>query len=365
MNAQPSAVPAETIRKQIEAILGAWHIREQDCLVIAEVMTQTDLWGIESHGLSMLPLYERMWRAGRLNVQALPRMVRETASTALIDADAGLGHGAAVMAMELAIEKAITHDIGWVSVCNSHHFGAAGYYARLASDRNLIGFVSSSARSVCVVPTFGSEPVLGTNPLAFAIPAQRHPPVVVDIATSAVAMNKVRIYASQGMDIPDGWVVDGSGQPVTDAAMAYQLLSAARDGGLAPVGGTRELGSHKGYGLGLMAQILGSTLAGGSFSPIRNRTQSASDPDNIGHCFMALNPASFRPFDEFTADVDEIIDTLKTTRPSDPAKPVLVPGDPEREAYQRRQAEGIPVQASLKAELRKIAEASGAPYLLG
>jgi LDH2 family malate/lactate/ureidoglycolate dehydrogenase len=360
-----SLIPAETIRAQIVAILRAWGMEEGRARTTADVMVETDLMGVDSHGISMLMLYEEMQRAGQIAVNAEPRIVRESATTALIDGGAGLGHPVAVMAMQRAIDKALAHDVGAVSVFNSHHYGAAGYYAEMAARRGLLAMVTSSTRLVTLVPTFGAEPVLGTNPFAFAAPAGRHPPVILDIATSVVAANKVKVYALQGKDIPSGWVVDGAGKPVTDAAEAYRLLFEKHQGGLAPIGGDgKTLGGHKGYGLAVFAQILSSTLGGGSFSPIRNRTQAKSDPDNIGHFFLALNPAAFRPLEDFRADLDAVIDVLRATRPAEADEPVRVPGDPEREARLERLQRGIPVPDTLRARIKAIAEAAGAPFLL-
>jgi LDH2 family malate/lactate/ureidoglycolate dehydrogenase len=291
--------------------------------------------------------------------------LRQSATTALLDGGAGLGHPVSVMAMGLAIEKALAHDVGIVSVRNSHHHGACGYYANMAAERGLLAMVASSSRVINVVPTFGAERVLGTNPFAFAAPAGRHKPVILDMATAVVAANKVKVYALNGKPIPSGWVVDDEGEPVTDSEAAYKLLFEGGGGGLTPIGGAgKELGGHKGYGLSFFAQVFGSTLGGGSFSPVRNRTQRGSDPDNIGHFFMALNPAAFRAAEEFEEDVATIVDTLRATRPSDPGQPVLLPGDPERASREERLRDGIPMPASLLAKIRDIAGSAGATYLL-
>jgi LDH2 family malate/lactate/ureidoglycolate dehydrogenase len=358
-------VSAEVIRAQIEAILRAWGMSEETLRRTAEVMVETDLRGIDSHGISMLTQYAQMQDAGQLRIRAEPRIVRQSASTALIDAGAGLGHPAALMGMNLAIEKALAHDVGVVSVFNSHHFGAAGYYATMAAERGLIGVVSSTTRVISVVPTNGVERVLGTNPIAMAAPAGRHRPVCLDISTSVAAANKVKVYALQDKDLPAGWVMDREGRTVTDSGQAFQQIFESREGGLTPIGGAgTDMGGHKGYGLGLIAQILSGTLSGGSFSPIRNLTQKPSDPDNIGHFFMALNPAAFRPLDDFRSDLDVAIDTLHATRPVRDDEPVLVPGDPEWISREERLANGIPIPETLMLKVREIAEAAGAPFLL-
>lgn len=366
MTEKTSRVPADRARRQIEDVLRAWGMDDALLRTTAEVMIETDLLGVDSHGISMLPMYDQMRRDGKLNLRAVPRVVRQSATTALIDGDAGLGHPVSVTAMNLAIDKALAHDIGAVSVFNSHHFGAAGYYAAMAAERGVLGMVASSTRFVSLVPTFGAEPVLGTNPLALSAPAGHNPPVILDMATAVVAVGKVKVYGLNGKDIPPGWVVDGQGRPMTDAAAALRTIMELPEGGINPVGGAgKELGGHKGYGLSLFAHILGGTLAGSSFSPVRNRTQGKADPDNIGHFFLALNPAAFRPAEDFRADLDVVVDTLRATPPADPAQPVRVPGDPERESRADRLAHGIPMPDTLKAQIRGIAEASGVEYLLG
>ena len=356
----------ETVRAQIEAVLRAWGMDEENIAVTSEVMVETDLMGVDSHGISMLLLYETMHKAGQLRLDARPRIVRESASTAVLDGGAGLGHPVSVAAADLAAEKALAHDVGVVSVFNSHHHGALGYYARRMMARGLIGIVSTTGRLKTVVPTFGAERVLGTNPFCFAAPAGTHDALVLDMSTSVVAANKVKVYAFSGRPLPDGWMVGPDGNPLTDAMQAYRILFEGGSGGLTPIGGAgTEMGGHKGYGLALFAQILAGTMGGGSFSPVRDRTQGPSDPDNIGHMFMALNPAAFRDPDDFRREMDELIETMRATRPADPVQPVLLPGDPERTAREDRLKNGIPIPPALAEKIREIARAAGAPYSLG
>jgi LDH2 family malate/lactate/ureidoglycolate dehydrogenase len=251
-----------------------------------------------------------------------------------------------------------------VGVVNSHHFGAAGAYARIASARGVIGLVTSSTRGVTMVPTRGAMPVLGTNPLAFAAPAGAHPPFVLDMATTTVAAGKVKVHHLNDAPLPPGWVVDGAGQGVTDPHEANAFVFQRKEGGITPVGGIEDTGSAKGYGLAMLVHILGGTLVGASFSPIRNRTAPAGAPHNIGHFFLALDPAAFREPGEFGADLDAVIDELHATPPADPALPVLVAGEPEDAMRAKRLAEGVPVPATLDALIRGICERCGAPYLL-
>ncbi len=358
-------VGAARIRAQILGILLAWGMPEDLAETTAEVMSETDLMGVDSHGISMLMLYDRMRLAGQLRLRARPRVVRENACTALVDGGAGLGHPVGVLAMRLAVEKAATAGIGAVGVFNSHHFGAAGYYARLATERRLLAMITSSARTVVVVPTRGAIPVLGTNPIAFAAPAGRNRPVVLDIATSTVAANKVKVHHLNGKPLPEGWVTDEAGRSVTEAGMAMDYLYRRSEGGLTPLGGTAEMGSHKGYGLALMAQILGATLTGGSFSPLReSRRTRADEPDNVGHFFMAVDPRAFRPPGAFEEDMDAMIDELHATPPADPAQPVLVPGEPEDLARAERLRDGIPIPPALDRHVRDVCARAGAAYVL-
>jgi LDH2 family malate/lactate/ureidoglycolate dehydrogenase len=360
-------IDAARLRAQIEAVLNAWGMDAEVVRTTTEVMIETDLAGVDSHGISMLMDYDNSRIKGRLNLKAAARVVRESPVTALVDADAGLGHPAAVKGMELAISKAQVMGVGVVSVFNSHHFGAAGYYALLAARQGLIGMVTSATRSINTVPTRGAIPVLGTNPIAFAAPAGRNRPFSLDMATSSTAANKVKVYELNRKTLPSGWVLDGQGVPVTDATRAMDTLYNRGEhggGGLTPLGGTAELASHKGYGLSMMAHILGGVLSGAAFSPIRNRTQRPQDPDNLGHFFLAINPDQFREPGEFEEDLDAAIDVLHATPPVDPAKPVLVAGDPEAATRALRLADGVPMPQSLLDQLRGVCQRAGAPYLL-
>ena len=356
-------VPAERVRAQIVSILTAWGMDQQQVQTSATVMIETDLSGVDSHGVSMLMDYESSRSKGKLNLKAKPWVVRENAATALVDADAGLGHPAATMGMELAITKARALGVGVVTVRNSHHFGAAGYYAALASKQGMIGMVTSATRSINTVPTRGTVPVMGTNPIAFAAPARRNRPFLLDMATSSVAANKVRVYGLKDKPLPPGWVLDEHGTPITDAALATDYLFKRDVGGLTPLGGTAEMSSYKGYGLAMMAHILGGVLSGASFSPIRVKTQRPEDPDDLGHFFMALDPAVFRAPGAFEDDLDQAIDVLHAVPAVDPALPVLVAGDPEALERARRLRDGIPVPDALARNIRAVCERCGVPYL--
>ena len=355
-------VPAPQIRCQLVSVFRAWGMSEEHADTTAEMMTETDLRGVDSHGISMLPTYDQEFRSGRLNMRPLFKTMREGPATALIDADASLGHPVSVHAMNLAVDKCLSSGVAVVSVFNSHHFGAAGCYAKIAADRGVIGMVTAGTRGVTMVPTFGAEPIMGTNPIAFAAPARRHPSFLLDMATTTVAAGKVKVHKLNHKPLPPGWVVDGDGRTVTDPEEAFRYVFERPDGGITPLGGTREAGSHKGYGLAVLVHILGGTLPGASFSPIRNRTQRPSDPHNIGHFFLAIDPRAFRDEGAFEEDLDQVIDVLHNATPADPAQPVLVAGDPELTTRTERLENGVPIPDDLMVQLRAVVARAGVPF---
>jgi len=355
----------QQIRSQLVSVFRAWGMSEPHADTTAEMMVETDLRGVDSHGISMLPTYDQEFRNGRLNMRPVFKTVREGAAMALIDADASLGHPVSVHAMNLAVDKCRETGVAVVSVVNSHHFGAAGCYSKIAVDRGVIGMVTSATRGVTMVPTFAAEPVMGTNPIAFAAPAKRNPPFQLDMATTTVAAGKVKVYKLNHRPLPPGWVVDGNNQTVTEPEEAFRHVFERPEGGITPLGGTREAGSHKGYGLAVLVHILGGTLSGASFSPIRNRTQRSSDPHNIGHFFLAIDPRAFRGDGEFEDDLDQVIDTLHGAKRADPAQPVLVAGDPEMATRQERLEGGVPIPDDLMDQLRAVASRAGVPFVLG
>jgi LDH2 family malate/lactate/ureidoglycolate dehydrogenase len=357
-------VSASRIRQQLESVFTAWGMSADHAAVTAEMMVETDLRGVDSHGISMLPTYDKEFRGGRLNMRPQWKTVRDLPAIARIDADRSLGHPVSAYAMNLAVDKCRTTGVAVVAVFNSHHFGAAGCYAKIAADRGVIGMVTSATRGVTLVPTFAAEPVMGTNPLAFAAPARKNASFELDMATTTVAAGKVKVYKLNHKPVPAGWVVDGDGRAVTDEARAFEHVFERPEGGITPLGGSRELGGHKGYGLAVLVHILGGTLAGASFSPLRNRTQRASDPHNIGHFFMAIDPRAFRDEGQFESDLDDVIDVLHGAKRANPDQPVLVAGDPERLTRAERIERGVPIPDDLMTQLRDVAAAAQVPFVL-
>ena len=357
-------VSAEAIKSHLTAVFRAWGMSDEHAATTALMMAETDLRGVDSHGISMLPTYDKEFRSGRLNMRPQWKTLRDGPATALIDADASLGHPVSVHAMNLAVDKCREIGVAIVSVLNSHHFGAAGCDSKIAAERGVIGMVTCGTRGVTMVPTFAAEPVMGTNPIAFAAPARRNPPFQLDMATTTVAAGKIKVHKLNHKTLPSGWVVDGDGRPVTDESEAFSYVFDKSEGGITPLGGNRDVGSHKGYGLAVMVHILGATLSGASFSPIRNKTQRPSDPHNIGHFFLAIDPRAFRAAGEFEEDLDQVIDVLHGAKRADPKQPVLVAGDPEMATRAERLQHGVPIPDDLMAQLRDVAQRARVPFTL-
>lgn len=351
-----------SIRAQAAAILSAWGMASENVALTSEAMLDCDLRGISTHGISLLQLYEK-WRAdGGFNLGARDEVLGDGPATAAIDAQGGLGFPVSVRAVRLACEKARATGLAAVTVRNSRHFGAAGYYARLGAAEGMILFVASSTKVVCVVPPGAGSSVLGTNPLAYGIPRAGTHPIVFDMATSTAAGNKIRMFQIDGKAVPEGWVVDGQGQPVTDPDHAARIVYDGAPGGLTPLGSTPQMGAFKGYGLALLGHFLGGTLAGGTFSGARGEDKPKGD--NIGHFFLALDPARFRDLVDFHSELDLVDRTLRGTPPVDPRRPILMPGDVEEALAARRATEGVPLTRALTDQLRKISDAAGADFIL-
>lgn len=350
-------VSAANLRRQCVEILTRWGMSPEHAAISADVLVETDLRGIESHGLSMLPIYNDM-RGHKINMRPDIRVVRETPVSALIDADNSIGHVPSKIGMDMAIAKAKAVGIAVVCVRRSAHFGAAGCYSDMAARAGLIGIVTTSARGITMVPTHGTVPVFGTNPISVAAPAARNQAFNLDMATTPVAVNKLKVYWLKGKQIPEGWAYKEDGTPERDAERAFRTKR------MAPLGGTRETGGHKGYGLAMVVNILSQTLSGTTFQPLRVQREGADTPDNIGHFFLTIDPKLFREEGAFERDLDEMIDFLHGQTPADASQPVLVPGDPEYAEKERRLRDGIPVPEMLVEQIKEVCLKSNAAYML-
>jgi LDH2 family malate/lactate/ureidoglycolate dehydrogenase len=351
--------PYATHLAQLEALLLAWGATPENARETAEILGWADLHGIDSHGMSMMPFYDGWRRQGRLNLACAPKIVRESPVSALVDGDRGLGHVPGAFAMRTAIAKARVTGLAAVVVRNTAHFGACGYYALMAAEAGFIGITTTTASGVRVAPTGGAQARLGTDPWCFAAPGEPGRPFLLDMATTTVAFGRVRNKSNERQPAPSGWVLDPQGQPSTDPEDVV-----SRPGFLTSLGGSRENSSYKGYGMAMMVDILAGALSGMTFPSDPDHVQ-APDRVNLGHFFLAMDPGLFREKGEFEADVARFCAQMRATPPVDPAKPVLVAGDPERATAARRRVEGVPVGSGLLAQIKGLADAVGAPWLLG
>ena len=326
---------------------------DEHATTATKALLAADLRGIDSHGVARLSGYVRLWNANRINSNPNIHIIHETLSTATIDGDAGLGLVIAPYAMQVAIKKAEHAGTGWVSVCNSNHFGIAGYHAMMALEKDMIGIAMTNA-SALVAPTFSIERMLGTNPIAVAIPAGKQPAFVADFATTTAANGKLEILQRKNADAPVGWVQDKEGNTSTNANELKQ------GGSLLPLGSDREHGSHKGYALGSIVDIFSAVLSGASYGPwVPPFPAYVPMPENmpgkgLGHFFGAMRIDAFRPAQEFKQHMDNWIERFRKAKPADGYDKVLIPGDPEREMELIRMKDGIPVVESVVDDLKSL-----------
>lgn len=346
-------VAAEPLRGWVTALFGALGMPEEDAAVSADALVTSDLLGVSSHGVSnyIELIYAPGLRRGTINPRPKVRVVRENPSLALVDGDGGMGHVVGARAMEIAIDKARETGIGVVTVRGSRHYGMAGYYPLLAVERDYIGASLTNADSL-VLPTFGRDARLGTNPIAVGVPAGEEPPFLLDMATSTVPLGKIMLAMRAGTPIPLGWAADREGQPTSDARAAFEALR------LLPLGGTFQQGSHKGYGLAALVDILCGALSGsvqGDHGGVGNE---------VGHFFAALDPSVFVPIADFKTSMDRFLRRLRETPPVDPAEPVIYAGWKEHLALQERMRDGIPLHGKVLDYLRRLSGELGvAPAL--
>ena len=327
---------------------------EKDAQTAAIALLSADLRGIDSHGVARLIGYVRLQEAGRANTKPNIRIIHETPSTAVVDGDSGLGLVVAPFAMQVAIEKAEKVGTGWVSVQNSNHFGIAGYHALQAVQKDMIGIAMTNA-SALVAPTFSTERLLGTNPICVAVPAGEEPPFVADLATTTAANGKLEILQRKSEDAPLGWIQDKDGNASTNP---HELKTG---GALLPLGGDRDHGSHKGYALGAVVDILSAVLSGANYGPwvppfpAYVPMPTGMPGKGIGHFLGAMRIDAFRPAEDFKYHMDKWIRRFRSATPASGHDKVLIPGDPEREMEAQRIISGIPLVSSVVEDLKTLA----------
>jgi LDH2 family malate/lactate/ureidoglycolate dehydrogenase len=322
------------------------------------VLLSADLRGVDSHGVARLSGYVRLWEANRVNATPEIKIIHETLSTAVVDGDSGLGLVVAPVAMQIAIEKAKNVGTGWVSVQNSNHFGIAGIHAMMALEHDMIGIAMTNA-SALVAPTFSTEKLLGTNPIAVAVPAGMEPPFVADFATTTAANGKLEILQRKNKPTPEGWVQTKDGLPSTDANELKQ------GGALLPLGSDREHSSHKGYMLGSIVDIFSAILSGANYGPwVPPFPAYVPMPENmpgkgIGHFFGAMRIDAFRTAEDFKANMDQWIQRFKTAGTVAGQERVIIPGEPETAMEAERRTNGIQLLSPVVNDLKGVAAKFG------
>jgi L-2-hydroxycarboxylate dehydrogenase (NAD+) len=332
-----------------------------DSEIIAEVFLAAELRDHASHGMLRIKDYYELWKAGRVNMHPDIRIIHESPSTAVVDGDNAVGMVAAKRSMEIAVEKAQKAGTGWVATNNSNHFGIAGYYAMMALRNDMIGICLTNANPL-VAPTFSISRMMGTNPIAVAIPAGKEPPFVADFATTPIARGKLAVAEKKGEKIPFGFVQDKTGKPSDDPS----VLKAG--GSMLTLGGDRVHGSHKGYCLSSIVDIFSAIFSGANFGPFVPPSVAylpvleKKVGKGTGHFFGAMRIDAFQPAQEFKAKMDDWIMTFRSAKPAEGQKQVLIPGDPERKAEERIMKEGIKLVPAIRKDIEDIAKALKIPF---
>jgi len=333
----------------------------EDAKMATDVFIAAELRGYSSHGMIRIKDYYQLWKANRINIKPNVRIVHESPSTAVVDGDGAIGMIAATKSMQIAIEKAKSAGTGWVSTKGSNHYGFAGYYSMMALKHDMIG-ISLTIANPLVAPTGSVEPMLGTNPISVSVPAGKYPPFVSDFSTTPIARGKLAIAAKKGEKIPLGWVQDANGMPSDDPDVI------TRGGSMVTLGGTIQHGSHKGYALSAIVDILSAVLSGANFGPFCPPSlaylpvKEEKVGEGTGHFFGAMRIDGFQKPEEFKSQMDLWIETFRNAKPASDCERVLIPGDIEREKEERIRREGINVIEPVQKEVKEIADELGIDF---
>lgn len=351
-----STVPFDRLKSFIHEAMTRLGLPEADAAVVAALMAEADLQGSDGHGVSRLPQYARRIRAGGFNVRPNIRVVREQAATALVNGDNGMGHLVMTRAAEIAIEKARTTGIGWVNSQFSNHAGPASLYATMPLKHDMIGLYFAVGNANHLPPWGGLDMLLSTNPIAAAIPAGDENPIVLDMATTVAAYGKVKTKALRGETLPEGWMIDRQGKPLTDPRRADE-------GMLLPLGGMEA--GYKGYGLAMIIGLLAGTLGGAAMG--RDVIDFNHDDDsvtNTGQAIAAINIAAFGDVATFKASVDSLVRDFRNSRRMPGVERIYVPGERSQETRERRSRDGIPLAPALLRGLDQVADDLGMARLV-
>ncbi|MEW6667888.1 MAG: Ldh family oxidoreductase [Thermodesulfobacteriota bacterium] len=342
-------IPFEDLKDFCEQAYRRAGVPEREAEIVSDLLVRSDLRGVETHGVTRLPIYIKRLQKGFVRSQSHITVIKQKGATAFLDAHGSMGHLAASRAMEQAIRLAKEHGIGWVSVKDSGHFGVAGLFPMMALKHDFIGYIVSNSAPI-MFPLGGKQRIVGNNPLAYAFPADRCLPVVLDFSLSVVSSGKLILCRKKGEKIPLGWAVDKEGIPTEEPYEGYE-----GGGALTPVGG------HKGYGLALAHEMLTALLTGGKWTRAI-KSLYEEDPSGIQgtcHSFMAIDPDCFIGREEFKRSMDLYIQTIKGSARAKGTEDILVPGEPEHRTEVKYLKEGIPLPPNTVKELTALAETLG------
>ena len=341
-------LPVETVRSFMVDVFVALGVPADDADVCADVLIASDLRGIESHGVGRLKMYYDRIKAGVQFPVTDFQVVSNCGATAVVDGGHGMGHVIGVRSMQMAIDKAKEFGLGSVAVRNSTHYGIAGYYALMAIEAGMAGLTTTNARP-STAPTFGVEPMLGTNPITFGCPTDEECPFVIDCATSITQRGKIEVLEREGKPTPEGWAIDAEGNPYTDTPALLKDF-VARTAALLPLGGAGELlGGHKGYGYSAMAEILSAALQNGSHTrDLLGWQDGESVPYKLGHFFLAIDIAHCIDIDAFKKTAGDICRALRASKKEPGQERIWTAGEKEYEMEQLRKQEGVPINPALQ-----------------
>ena len=354
-------IPWELVDDFMTAVFVKLGLPEEDARLCSDVLMQSDKWGIESHGCNRFkPIYVDRIRKGILNPITKIDVLKETPTTAVLDANDGMGMVASKKAMDMCIEKAHKYGMGMVAVRNSSHYGIAGYWANLAAKENMIGITGTNARP-SIAPTFGVENMMGTNPLTFAMPTDEEFPFLLDCATSIIQNGKIEYYARIGKDTPAGMVIGRDGSTLTDSA---QILKDLRSGNaaLAPLGGIGEtLAGYKGYGYAAVVEILSAALQSGIFlKDLDGKDENGNlRPYHLGHFFIAIDTDAFMGAEAFKKTAGNILRNLRNSQKAPGQERIYTAGEKEHDVWMYRKDKGVPVTEAVQKEFIQLRDELG------
>jgi L-2-hydroxycarboxylate dehydrogenase (NAD+) len=355
MSEQSVYVPVKQLVDFMIAALLKMDVPQEDARIIADVLITSDLWGVRSHGVAHLKMYHERMKAGLQLPVTKWKVVKDTPTTAVIDGGNGMGMVVGYNAMQLAIKKARKFGLGAVAVRNSSHYGVAGYYPLMAVKEGLVGLSVTNAHP-STAPTHGTEPMLGTNPIAVAAPTDEEFPYLYDAATSVVPRGKIEVAARAGKSIPAGWVVNKDGVSVTDSSTMIDEMNKGNVA-LLPVGGIDELmGGHKGYGLATMVEIFSASFQNGAYLSMLHDTDHAGNKQflRIGHFFLAIDIEHFIPLEDFKHITGNMMRELRDSRKGKEQGRIFTAGEKEHYNTAKVMAEGVEITPGVQKALRAL-----------